>query len=151
MTICSLDELLLLFGTSLLFRVQFLLPYLHIGFSRGKSGGLIFPFLSEFSTVYQFSSVQLLSRVRLFVTPWIAARQASLSITISWSLPRITSIESVMPSSHLILCSPLFLSSIFPNIQGLFQWVTCLHLVAQVLELQLQHQSFQWIFGVDFL
>ena len=55
----------------------------------------------------QFSSVQSLSRVRLFVTPWIAARQASLSITNSWSSPRLTSIESVMPSSHLILCRPL--------------------------------------------
>ena len=56
-----------------------------------------------------FSSVQLLSRVRLFATPWIAARQASLSITISWSSLRLTSIESVMPSSHLILGHPLLL------------------------------------------
>ena len=56
----------------------------------------------------QFSSVQLLSRVRLFVTPWITARQASLSIN-SWSLPKLMSIESVMPSSHLILCCPLLL------------------------------------------
>ena len=57
----------------------------------------------------QFSSVQSLSRVRLFATPWIAARQASLSITNSWSSLRLMSIESVMPSSHLILCHPLFL------------------------------------------
>ena len=56
-----------------------------------------------------FSSVQSLSRVRLFGTPWIAARQASLSITNSWSSLRLTSIESVMPSSHLILCRPLLL------------------------------------------
>ena len=55
-----------------------------------------------------FSSVQSLSRVRLFATPWITARQASLSITISWSSLKLTSIESVMPSSHLILCHPLF-------------------------------------------
>ena len=55
------------------------------------------------------SSVQLLSRVWLFVTPWIAARQASLSITNSWSSLRLTSIELVMPSSHLILCRPLLL------------------------------------------
>ena len=54
----------------------------------------------------QFSSVQSLSRVRLFATPWIAARQASLSITNSQSSLRLTSIESVMPSSHLILCHP---------------------------------------------
>ena len=57
----------------------------------------------------QFSSVQSLSRVRLFVTPWIAARQASLSITNSRSSLRLTSIESVMPSSHLIFCCPLLL------------------------------------------
>ena len=59
--------------------------------------------------VYQFSSVQLLSRVRLFATPWIAAHQASLSITNSWSLLKLMSIELVMPSSHLILCRPLLL------------------------------------------
>ena len=57
----------------------------------------------------KFSSVQSLSRVRLFVTPWIAACQASLSITNSRSSLRLTSIESVMPSSHLILCRPLLL------------------------------------------
>ena len=55
------------------------------------------------------SSVQSLSRVQLFATPWTAARQASLSITNSQSSPRLTSIESVMPSSHLILCHPLLL------------------------------------------
>ena len=57
----------------------------------------------------QFSSVQSLSRVRLFATPWIAARQASLSITSSQSSLKLLSIESVMPSSHLILCHPLLL------------------------------------------
>ena len=57
----------------------------------------------------QFSSVQSLIRVQLFATPWIAARQASLSITNSRSSLRLTSIESVMPSSHLILCHPLLL------------------------------------------
>ena len=57
----------------------------------------------------QFSSVQSLSGVWLFATPWIAARQASLSITNSRSSPKLTSIESVMPSSHLILCRPLLL------------------------------------------
>ena len=65
-----------------------------------------------------FSSVQLLSRVRLFVTPWTAAHQASLSITNSRSSPRLTSIDSMMPSSHLILCRPLLLPpSIFPSIR----------------------------------
>ena len=66
----------------------------------------------------QFSSVQSLSRVRLFATPWIAAHQASLSITNSQSSLRLTSIESVMPSSHLILCCPLLLlPSIPPSIR----------------------------------
>ena len=60
-------------------------------------------------TWLQFSSVQSLSRVWLFATPWIAAHQASLSITNSWSSLKLTSIESVMPSSHLILCHPLLL------------------------------------------
>ena len=67
---------------------------------------------------FQFSSVQSLSRVQLFVTPWIAACQASLSITNSWSLLKLMSIESVMPSNHLILCRPLLLlPSIFPSIR----------------------------------
>ena len=61
-----------------------------------------------------FTSVQSLSRVRLFATPWIAARQASLSINNSWSSLRLTSIESVMPSSHLILCRPLLLLPTIP-------------------------------------
>ena len=61
------------------------------------------------SSHIQFSSVQSLSCVRLFATPWIAAHQASLSITNSWSSLRVMSIESVMPSSHLILCRPLLL------------------------------------------
>ena len=55
------------------------------------------------------NSVQLLSRVRLFASPWIVAFQASLSITNSWSSPKLLCIESVMPSSHLILCRPLLL------------------------------------------
>ena len=64
------------------------------------------------------SSVQWLSRVQLFATPWIATRQASLSITNSQSLFKLMSIESMMPSNHLILCHPLFLlPSIFPSIR----------------------------------
>ena len=66
----------------------------------------------------QFSSVQSLSHVRLFATPWTAARQASLSITNSQSPPKPMSIESVMPCNHLILCHPLLLlPSIFPSIR----------------------------------
>ena len=67
---------------------------------------------------HHISAVQSLSHVTLFVTPWIAARQASLSITNSRSLPKLMSIESVMPSNHLILCRPLLLPpSIFPSIR----------------------------------
>ena len=68
--------------------------------------------------MYTFISVQSLSRVRLFATPWTAALQSSLFITKSWSLPKLMSIESVMPSNHLILCRPLLLlPSIFSGIR----------------------------------
>ena len=74
----------------------------------------VFNFLACHSNV--FSSVQSLSHVWLFATPWTAAHQASLSITISWSLLKLISIESVMPSNQLILCCPLLLlPSIFPS------------------------------------
>ena len=74
------------------------------------------------------SSVQLLSRVRLFVTPWTAACQASLSITNSRSLLKLMSVESVVPSNHLILCCPLLLlPSIFPSIR-VFSKESVLHI-----------------------
>ena len=90
------------------------------------------------------SSVQLLSHVLLFVTPWTAAHQASLSITNSRSLLKFMSIESLMLSNHLILCCPfLLLPSIFSSIRVFSnESVLCIKL-AKVLELQLQHQSFQ--------
>ena len=95
---------------------------------------------------YKFSSVQSLSCVRLFVTPWTAARQASLSITNSQSLFKLMSIKSVMPSNQLILCHPLLLlPSIFPNIK-VFSNESVL-----LIRWPLQHQSFQWIFRTDFL
>ena len=77
----------------------------------------------------QFSAVQSLSRVQLFATPWTTARQASLSITNSWSLPKLTSIESVMPSNHLILCCLLLLllASIFSSIR-VFSKESVLHI-----------------------
>ena len=65
----------------------------------------------------QFGSVQSLSRVQLFETPWTVARQASLSITNSWSLLKPMCINLVMPSNHLILCLPLLPPSIFPSIR----------------------------------
>ena len=91
----------------------------------------------------QLSSVQSLSRVRLSATPWTAARQASLSITNSRSLPKPMSIESVIPSNHFILCHPLLLlPSIFPSIR-VFSNESALRIRWPVLEFQLQHQSFQ--------
>ena len=74
------------------------------------------------------SPVQSLTRVRLFVTPWIAARQASLSITNFWSLLRLMPIESVMPSSHLILCRPLLLLPPIPPSIRVFSHESTLHM-----------------------
>ena len=74
--------------------------------------------LINFQAIYLFSSVQWLSRVQLFATPWTAAHHASLSIANSRSCLKLTSIESVMPSKHLILCHPLLLlPSVFPSIR----------------------------------
>ena len=79
----------------------------------------LFKSLSLICTCHLFSSVQLLSHVWLSVNPWTAARQASLSITSSWSLLKLMSFESVMSSNHFILCHPfLLLPSIFPNIRA---------------------------------
>ena len=100
--------------------------------------------------ILSLQSVQFLSPVWLFVTPWTAACQTSLSITKSWSLLKLMSIELVVPSNHLI-CHPLLLPSVFPSIR-VFSNESVLHIRwAKVLEFQLQHQSFQWIFRTDFL
>ena len=92
--------------------------------------------------------VQLLSHVWLFVMPWTAAH---LILTVSLNLLKLMSIDSVMPSNHLILLPSYPPALSLSQYQGLFQWVDSSHQVAKVLELQLQHQSFQWIFRVDFL
>ena len=87
-----------------------------------------FPDKPCISPISNFSSLQLLSRVRLFATPWTAARKPSLSITTSQSLLKLMSIESVMPSNHLILCCPLLLlPSIFPSIR-VFSSESVLHI-----------------------
>ena len=89
----------------------------------------------------QFSSIQSLNHGRLFVTPWTAAHQASLSITNSRSLPKLMPTKSVKPSNHLILCCPLLLlPSVFPGIR-VFSNETVLRI--RWPKLQLQHQSFQ--------
>ena len=91
-------------------------------FSNSYPSSLLHVISARFGSTYikitckLFSSLQMLSHVRLFATPWTAAHQASLSITNSWSPPKPMSIELVMPSNHLILCCPLLLlPSIFPS------------------------------------
>jgi len=102
-----LDVLLSQFWTSPLFHVWFLTvaswPAYRFLWRQIRWSGIVV--------------VQLLRHVRLFVTPWTAALQASLSFTISQSLLKLMSIESVMPSNHLVLCHPLLLPSIFPSIR----------------------------------
>ena len=80
--------------------------------------------------------------LRLFVTPWTAAYQASLSITNSQSLLKLVSIESVMPPNHPLSSPPPPAFNLSQH-QGLFKRISFLHQVAKVLEFQLQHQSFQ--------
>ena len=116
-----------------------------------RSQQRVFGEVLRLTRIAQFSSVQSLSRVRLFATPWTAAHQASLSITNSRSPPKPMSIESMMPSNHsssvipFSSCSQSFLASgSFPVSQLFAQ-------VAQVLEFQLQHQSFQWTPRTDLL
>ena len=99
----------------------------------------------------QFGSVQSLSPVPLFVTPWAIARQSSVSITNSWNLLKLMSIELVMSSNHLILLSSSSSAFSFSQHQGLFKWISSSHQVAKVLEFQLQHQSFQWTLRTDLL
>ena len=96
------------------------------------------------------SSIQSLSGVRLFATPWTAARQAFLSITNSQRLLKLMFIKAVMPINHLILCYPLLFGLQSFQHQGLFQTVSSFHQLAKVLEFQLQLWSFQRIFRTDF-
>ena len=106
---------------------------------------------TEYKPSLKLTRVVVFSCVRPFATPWAAACQASLFLTISRSLPKFMSNASVILSNHLIL-SPSSPSAFnLSQHQGLFQRVSSSHQVAKVLELQLQHQSFQWVFRVDFL
>ena len=116
-----------------------------------KTVSLVSPALADMlltTSAISVGSVQSLSHVQLLVTPWAAARQASLSITNSWSLFKLTSIELVMPSNHLIpfsSCLQTFAAS------GSFPMSHFSHQVAKVLEFQLQHQFLQLIFKTDFI
>ena len=97
--------------------------------------------------VHTFSSVQLLSHVRFFATPWTAAHQASLSITCSQSLLKLMTIESVMLSNHLILCRPLVLPpSVFPSI-SVFSDESVLHIRwPYISKLNLGEKTLVWLY-----
>ena len=128
--------------------INYLIIYIYIYNSYAHVSKCDWKLPFQFLLIY-ISSVHLLC-VRLLVTPWTTAHQASLSITNSRSLLKLMSIELVMSSNHLILCRPLLAPSIFPSIRD-FPNESALHQVAKGLESQLQHQSFQWIFRTDFL
>ena len=102
--------------------------------------------------MYVVNAVQSLSCVQVFEPHGLQhARLPCLSFTVSQSLLKFISIELVILFNHLILCCPLLLlSSVFPSIRVFSSWVYSSHQVAKVLELQLQHQSFQWLFRIDF-
>ena len=143
--------------------LHFLLNFIETCFQCASSFFLYFKkckgkhhILSVYDDFFFFSSVWLLSHDQLFVTPWTIALQASLSTTNSRSLPKLMSIETTMPSNHLILCHHLLLPSIVPSIRFCFvfffpKWVSSLHQMAKVLKFQLQCQSFQWTPRTDFL
>ena len=138
------------------------LEWVAIPFSRGSSPPRTWTHVSCIGTQFlyywatreahiSFSSVQSLSHVQLFATPWIAARQASMSITNCRSLLKPMSIESVMPSNRLILCRPLLLlPPIPPSIRVFANDSILSYEVAKALEFLLQHQSFQWTPRTDF-
>ena len=104
------------------------LAFIKITSTSSVSGTIFNSLLLYYSLFLLFSSVQLLSCVSLFTTPWTSARQASLSITNFQSLPKLMSIELVMPSNHRILCHPfLLLPSILPSIR-VFSSKSVLHI-----------------------
>ena len=124
--------------------------------SQGSNSGLLhcrqMPYHLSHQTSWLWNaSVQSLSCVWLFATPFTTAHQASLSITTnSQHLSKLMSIELMMASNHLILCHHLILlPSIFPSVRIFSNGSASSHHVAEVLEFQLQHQSFQWTLRTD--
>ena len=121
--------------------ISYLFYYWLLIFSWQTGSSLLYQ--QQIQYQYQFSESVVTDSLRPH------AHQASLSITVSWSLFKLMSIESVMPSNQIILCCPLLLPpSIFPSIR-VFPNESVLRTVAKVLEFQLQHQSFQWVFRTD--
>ena len=140
-------SLFLLFPHLFAWRLQSPLSSLHPKLRTLPLDGRLLDWLFKW-----FSSFQFFSSVRLFVIPWTVAHQASLYIKNSQSLLKLMPIESVMASDHLFLCHPLLLfPSIFPSIRVFSKESVPLYQVAKVLELQFQHQSFQWISRANFL
>ena len=124
----------------------------HLQRSASREIYKIIIMITSMNTWWHVVAVQSLRCVQLFVTPWRAACQAPLSSTISQCWLKFMSIQLVMLSNHLILCCPLLLFAFnISQHQGLFQLVSSSHEVVKILELQLQHGSFQWIFRADFL
>ena len=122
-----------------------------VGLIPGDAGSRPHPTAEDFAhqglslLIRKICCSSVASHVWLFATSWTAAHQGSLPFTISWSLFKTMSIESVMPPNHLILCHPLlFLTSVFPSIRVFFSEATLLIR----WPFQLQHQSFQWIFRI---
>ena len=105
-----------------------LIPWIIIETFPHTGASLVAQTVKNLLVMQEFSSVQSLSCVQLFATPWTAACQASLSITNSWSLLKLMSIESVMPSSHLILCCPLLLLPPIPPSIRVFSNESSLHM-----------------------
>ena len=114
-------------------------------------GGRFFTTELSGKPLFLHQSVQLLSHVRLFATPWTAACQVSLSIKNFWSLLKLILIVSKAIQQSYPLLSPSSPAFNLSQHQSLFKWASYLHQVARILEFQLQHQSFQWIFRTDFL
>ena len=113
---------------------------------------VFFSLLSSLRAHWLTSVAVVQSGSCLTLCPGTAACQASLSFTISRCLLKLMSIESMMPFNHLFLCAPPSPSALsLSQHHDLFQWAGSSHQVAKVLKLQLQHQSFQWIFRVHFL
>ena len=113
---------------------------------------VFFSFLSSLRAHWLTSVAVVQSLSHVWLCPWTAARQASLSFTISQCLLKLMSVESMMTFNHLILCPPASPPALsLSQHHGLFQWVGSSHQVAKALKLQFQHQSFQGIFRVNFL
>ena len=149
-----------MFGIENLIYYQYLKSFIVMSFSDQitQSTGIKFSSTSKYGRnekgafkCIQFCSVQLLSHVRLFVTPWTTARQASLPVTNSqFTQTHVHWVSDAIQPSHPLLSPSPPAFSLSPN-QGLFKWVSSSHQMAKILEFWHQHQSFQWTPRTGFL